>query len=93
MGRQIIKKKKIPLEKVLKEKQNFPWDEIDFHTDFNKNAFFDKMVERHELKEMEFPKMKGAQVGRGKKSLKLPEPYKTTLEIETRKQTMVIRVK
>lgn len=73
-----LQKKEIPLQQILKEKENFAWQDIDLESDPNKKAFVDKIVERTQLNNMD---------------LVLPEPYKTTLEKETQKQTMHLKIK
>ena len=73
-----LQKKEVPLQQILKEKENFVWQDIDLATDPNKKAFVDKIVERAELNKMD---------------LVLPEPYKTTVEHETHKQTMHVKIK
>lgn len=78
MKRQTITKKPVPLEETLKEKQNFPWEEIDFEQDTNQKAFVDKILEKNQLNTME---------------LELPQAYHTTLEKESHKQMMMIKIK
>lgn len=68
----------IPLQTILKDKENFEWDNVDLNFGAEQKAFVDKIVEKTELDNM---------------NLELPAGYKTTLEKETYKQMMLIKIK
>ena len=62
---------------MLQEKKNFAWEDVDVENLDTKNAFVDKIVEQTELNDM---------------NVVLPEAYKTTLEKESFKQMLMIKI-
>lgn len=76
MTRQFLNKNPVHLEEILKEKQNFPWDSIDFNKDLKQKAFIDKIIEKKEFKDIIFSDNEHT----------LPDAFKTNLEIESKKQ-------
>lgn len=62
---------------VLKETENFEWEEIDIVNDVNQKAFVDKIVQKTQLKNMD---------------LELPKPYTISREEESKKKMMAIKI-
>ena len=62
MTRQYLKKNPVKLEEILNERQNFPWEWIDFNKDLNQKAFIDKIIEKKGFKDIGFYKGDDAEV-------------------------------